>query len=68
MRKVLFLSIFALCAAPALAAETAQCDATAFTLEEPRAARRRCKAESRREAVRPLSRAHAGRSRRRRRG
>lgn len=35
MRKALFLSIFALCAAPGLAAETAQCDATAFTLKKP---------------------------------
>ena len=35
MRKALFLSIFALCAAPAVAAETAQCDATAFTLKKP---------------------------------
>jgi hypothetical protein len=35
MRKALFLSIFALCAAPALGAETAQCDATAFTLKKP---------------------------------
>ena len=35
MRKALFLSVFALCAAPAVAAETAQCDATAFTLKKP---------------------------------
>ena len=35
MRKALFLGIFALCAAPAFAAETAQCDATAFTLKKP---------------------------------
>ena len=35
MRKALFLSIFALCAAPTVAGETAQCDATAFTLKKP---------------------------------
>jgi len=35
MRKALFLSLFALCAAPALGAEPAQCDATAFTLKKP---------------------------------
>ena len=35
MRKALFLSAFALCAAPAFAAEPAQCDATAFTLKKP---------------------------------
>ena len=35
MRKALFLSIFALCAAPGLAAEPTQCDATAFTLKKP---------------------------------
>ena len=35
MRKAMFLSIFALCAAPAFAAETAQCDSTAFTLAKP---------------------------------
>ena len=35
MRKALFVSIFALCAAPAVAGETAQCDATAFTLKKP---------------------------------
>jgi hypothetical protein len=34
MRKALFLSMFALCAAPAMAADTAQCDATAFTLSK----------------------------------
>jgi hypothetical protein len=37
MRKALFLSVFALCATPALAAETGQCDATAFTLAKPMA-------------------------------
>jgi hypothetical protein len=35
MRKALLLSIFALCAAPAYAAESAQCDSTAFTLSKP---------------------------------
>jgi len=35
MRKSLFLSIFALGTASAVAAETAQCDATAFTLKKP---------------------------------
>jgi hypothetical protein len=35
MRKALFLSVFALCAAPALGGEPAQCDATAFTLKKP---------------------------------
>ena len=35
MRKALFLSMFALCAAPAAAADTAQCDSTAFTLAKP---------------------------------
>ncbi len=34
MRKFLFLSIFALSAAPVLA-EPAKCDATAFTLKKP---------------------------------
>jgi hypothetical protein len=35
MRKALFLSIVALCAAPAFAAGSAQCDSTAFTLAKP---------------------------------
>ena len=35
MRYALFLGIVALCATPAFAAETAQCDATAFTLKKP---------------------------------
>jgi hypothetical protein len=35
MRKALFLSIFLSCAAPAFAADPAQCDATAFTLKKP---------------------------------
>ena len=35
MKKALFLSAFVLCAAPAAAAETGQCDATAFTLGKP---------------------------------
>jgi hypothetical protein len=35
MRKALFLSMLAICAAPAAAAETGHCDATPFTLGKP---------------------------------
>jgi hypothetical protein len=35
MKKTLFLSVIALCAAPAVAAESAQCDAKPFTLGKP---------------------------------
>ena len=35
MRKTLILSVLALCASPAAAADTAQCDAKPFTLNKP---------------------------------
>jgi hypothetical protein len=35
MRKVLFVSMLALCAAPVAAADSAHCDATPFTLGKP---------------------------------
>jgi hypothetical protein len=35
MRKLLFLSALALCAAPVAAADTAKCDAKPFTLGKP---------------------------------
>jgi hypothetical protein len=38
MRKVLAISILALCSAPAAAAASAHCDATPFTLGKPPAA------------------------------
>jgi hypothetical protein len=37
MRKALFLSILALCAAPVAAADSGHCDATPFTLGKPAA-------------------------------
>jgi hypothetical protein len=39
MRKVLVISILALCSAPAGAAANAHCDATPFTLGKPAAAK-----------------------------
>ena len=35
MRKALFLSMLAICAAPSAAADTGHCDATPFTLGKP---------------------------------
>jgi hypothetical protein len=37
MRKALFLSMLALCTAPAAAADSGHCDATPFTLGKPAA-------------------------------
>lgn len=38
MRKALLFSIFVLCAAPAVAADSGKCDAVPFTLGKPAAA------------------------------
>ena len=59
MKKALFLSAFVLCAAPAAAAETGQCDATAFTLGKPatampKAAKPKPKPVAKQAAVQPV--------------